>query len=146
MIKNTIASEPMHGWRRKVNQSKSALEWLHWLERDGQERCIQHAGNSGEYRIPGTRYSVDGYDQESNIVYEFQGCFWHGCPDCYKNRKEKHRRLEDRTMEAVYECCSVPDKRRVSGQKPDRGSYLTRQMKWKIYLDITTIADKKKED
>ena len=47
---------------------------------------------------------MDGYDKESNIVYEFQGCFWHGCTDCYKNRTEKHRRLEDRSMASVYEC------------------------------------------
>ena len=42
-----------------------------------------------------------------------------------------------------YNKTSVPDKKLVSGQKPDRGSYLTRQMKCKNYLDIATITDKK---
>ena len=29
MTPNTIASEPLHGWRMKTNHSKVALEWLH---------------------------------------------------------------------------------------------------------------------
>ena len=26
---------------------------------------------------------MDGYCKATNTVYEFQGCFWHGCPKCY---------------------------------------------------------------
>ena len=110
MAPDTIASEPVHGWRMRSNHSKVALEWLHWmesldnhcLERSGIR--IQHAGNQGEYRIPNSRYTVDGYDAKTNTVYEFQGCFWHGCPACYPNRGESHRRLEDRSPEDVYRC------------------------------------------
>ena len=29
-------------------------------------------------------YKVDGFCKETNTVYEFYGCFWHGCPNCYK--------------------------------------------------------------
>lgn len=43
-----------------------------------------HAGNVGEYKIPGTRYSVDGYDPATKTVYEFHGTFWHGHPDFYR--------------------------------------------------------------
>lgn len=32
MIKNSIASEPLHGWHVSVNQSVAALEWLHWQD------------------------------------------------------------------------------------------------------------------
>ena len=137
MIPNSIASEPINGWRNRVNQSRVALEWLTWcdqqrcqeiqpvLERlspEGQEaqhhlitsvypdgpqphQChhIQHAGNASEYRLPGLGFFVDGYCQATNTVYEFHGCFWHGCPRCYPNRHEKHVRLCDRTMQAVYE-------------------------------------------
>ena len=28
-----------------------------------------------QYKIPGTRYLVDGFDQETNTVYEFLGDF-----------------------------------------------------------------------
>ena len=64
---------------------------------------VQHAGNAGEYRLPAVGFSVDGYCQETNTVYEFHGCFWHGCPQCYPTRNEKHLRLCDRTMQDVYE-------------------------------------------
>ena len=32
MIPNSIASEPMYGWRNRVNQSQVALEWLTWCD------------------------------------------------------------------------------------------------------------------
>jgi hypothetical protein len=30
------------------------------------------------HRIRG--YNVDGYDNETNTIYEYYGCFFHGCP------------------------------------------------------------------
>ena len=110
----------------KGNASKESLEWFHWLnhckrkevletmsEEDYQvhelmeiydtdyqnplkKDHIQHAGNGGEQFIPTIRTSVDGYCQETNTVYQYQGCFWHGCEACYPNRTEKHFRLDDR--------------------------------------------------
>ena len=137
MIPNSVASEPVYGWRNRINQSRVALEWLTWcdhqqrqqilqvLERlspEGLEahnnlmtsvnpnhthpslrRYVQHAGNAGEYRVPALGFFVDGYCQDTNTVYEFHGCFWHGCPQCYPTRDEKHLRLCDRTMHDVYE-------------------------------------------
>ena len=90
MEANTIASEPIHGWRMSSNHSKVALEWLHWQNSQLPEPRIEHAGNAGEYCIPNTRYTADGYDRDTNTVYEFQGCFWHGCSTCYPNRTEPH--------------------------------------------------------
>lgn len=103
MTPNTIASEPLYGWGMQSNHSKVALEWLHWQDSQlSASRIFQHAGNVGEYRIPNTCYTVDSYDAETNTVYKFQGCFWHGCRKCYPNRSETHERLEDRSMEDVY--------------------------------------------
>ena len=51
-----------------------------------------------------SRYTVDGFDAETNTIYEFQGCFWHGCPKCYPNRSEAHLRLEQRCSADVYLC------------------------------------------
>ena len=47
---------------------------------------IQHALNGGEkaLTIGDKTYKVDGFCEETNTVYEFYGCFWHGCPNCYK--------------------------------------------------------------
>ena len=68
-----------------------------------QRHYIQHVGNAGEYHVPGTTFTVDGFHRETNTAYEFHGCFWHGCPQCYPVRNEKHVHLCKRTMHAVYE-------------------------------------------
>ena len=117
MIPNSIASEPTKGWRNQINQSQEALEWLTWCDHQQRQQAlassdhphpshrqyIQHVRNADEYRIPGTKFLVDGYCQDTHIVYEFQGCFFHGCPRCYPNRHEHHVRHCDRTMQDVYE-------------------------------------------
>ena len=97
MIPNSIASEPVRGWRNRINQSRVGLEWLTWC---GQE--VQHVGNAGEVRLPPVGF-VDGYCHDTRTVYEFQGCFTHGCPTCYPNRHEPHVRHFDRTLQDVYE-------------------------------------------
>ena len=43
----------------------------------------QRARNQGEYQIPGRRWRLDGFDETSNTVFEFLGCFWHGCHLCF---------------------------------------------------------------
>ena len=101
MIPNSIASEPVRGWKNNINYSKVAMEWLTWCTQEQQ--TIQHARNAGEYRIPGTDFHVDGCDGSTNTVYEFHGCFWHGCPRCYPIRHESHLRHYERTMQDVYE-------------------------------------------
>ena len=101
MIPNSIASEPVRGWRNRINYSKVALEWLTWCAQ--QQQSLQHARNAGEYCIPGTNFHVDGFDASTNTIYEFHGCFWHGCPRCFPIRHESHLRHYDRTMQDVYE-------------------------------------------
>ena len=103
MIPNSIASEPTLGWKKNnINQSKEAIEWLTWCQQH-QAPHIQHGKNAGEYRIPGTKLHVDGFDVTTHTIYEFHSCFWHGCPRHYPNRHEKHLRHCDRTMQDVYE-------------------------------------------
>ena len=101
MAEETIASEPLQGWRPSTNHSQAAMEWLKWQESQ-LGRPLQHARNQGEFRIPGTHYTVDGYDNTTHTVYEFHGCYWHGCPRCHPQRQETHARLLDRTMEDAY--------------------------------------------
>ena len=47
---------------------------------------IKHALNGAEKElcIDDKTYKVDGFCEETNAVYEFYGCFWHGCPNCCK--------------------------------------------------------------
>ena len=59
----------------KTKQSNIAIKWLSWVAEES-EIDIEHVRNGGEKRIG--KYSVDGYCEERNTVYEFQGCYWHG--------------------------------------------------------------------
>lgn len=60
--------------------SKSSIRWL---EYEAKERNIniQHAMNGGEVKILG--HKVDGYHSESKTIFQFHGCWYHGCPKCY---------------------------------------------------------------
>ena len=133
MIPNSIASEPVGGWRNRSNQSQGAIEWLTWHDHQLPQKAldqlshedleahdmmaraypdhphpshrhyIQHVGNASEYHVPGTTFTVDGFCQETNTVYEFHGCFWHGCPKCFPVRNERHLRLCNCTMDDAHE-------------------------------------------
>ena len=59
----------------KIKQSNVAVTWLSYIS-EKEDLYIQHVRNGGEKRVE--RYSLDGYCEETNTVYEFQGCFWHG--------------------------------------------------------------------
>ena len=59
----------------KTKTSNKAVKWLSWLA-ETEEIDIEHVRNGGERRVG--RYSLDGFCEERNTVYEFQGCFWHG--------------------------------------------------------------------
>lgn len=40
-----------------------------------------------EFRIPGTKFHADGYDSQTNTIYEFYGDFWHGNIQRYEPTK-----------------------------------------------------------
>jgi hypothetical protein len=62
--------------------SKVQITWVEY-EAFKNNIYIRHALNSNEYRIPDSRYSVDGYCKETNTVYEFHGDYYHGNPKIY---------------------------------------------------------------
>ena len=78
-----------------------ALKWLMWK---GEGIHIQHARNMGEKVITvGSRsYKVDGYHEETKTVFEFFGCYYHGCPVCYRDREKKPAGF-CQTMEDAYQ-------------------------------------------
>ncbi|XP_048588358.1 uncharacterized protein LOC125572213 [Nematostella vectensis] len=60
------------------------FQWLKYIEhREGEGVFIQHAGNRGEVRLAG-RIKVDGYAESTNTVYQYHGCFYHGCTTCFQ--------------------------------------------------------------
>ena len=74
---------------------------MRWLQSETKTRGIEikHALNGGEQRING--HYVDGYLEESRTVFEFYGCYWHGCPIHFpdRNRVQHHHCL---TMHQCY--------------------------------------------
>ena len=66
VAEDTIASDPLQGWRPSTNHSHVAMQWLRWLEAQF-DRPLQHAQNQGEFCIPDTRYTVDGYNATTVI-------------------------------------------------------------------------------
>ena len=74
--------EKGHGCPKCVRvASRIQIQWLEYRSiRDG---FIQHSSNLGEYVVPNTKFCVDGYQKETNTIYEFQGDYWHGNPDIY---------------------------------------------------------------
>ena len=102
MPKKTIAIIPEYA--RTDNFSNMSKMWLNYISKD---KNIQHALNGGEkeLHINNKIYKVDGFCEETNTVDEFYGCFWHGCPNCYKpniinskNQKDMGT-LNDQTIE-----------------------------------------------
>ena len=59
----------------------------------------------GEARVltPAQSYNVDGYHAPSNTVYEYYGCFYHGCRKCTPTQRQRERNCHpDRTIDEVY--------------------------------------------
>ena len=88
-VSSPIAQIPLGGYAPRENHSKVAITWLRWMEHLKRTKGgaphyrIRHACSvDGEQRISrpreGTRtrayYSVDGFCQADNTIYEFYGC------------------------------------------------------------------------
>ena len=55
---------------------------------------IQYSENGGEHRIANSLYYADGYNEETNTIYEFLGSYWHGDPSIYSPEKvNKHNNI-----------------------------------------------------
>jgi G:T-mismatch repair DNA endonuclease (very short patch repair protein) len=77
---HTIGLIPTGGYTGNKNYSRKAMMWLVYREQTDECR-IRHGRNGREYRLPELpNFSVDGFCEETNTVYEFNGCYWHGHP------------------------------------------------------------------
>ena len=84
----------------KHQASKESLQWLEYVAKHWKIR-IHHAmsGHGGERWIE--KRPVDGYNHEKKIVFQYHGCYWHGCPKCYHDR---HKIIDrgDKTREDLF--------------------------------------------
>jgi hypothetical protein len=80
MKDNSIGLIPSNGYNPKQNTSNKANEWLNYLSIK-EKIHIQSNLTGGEKRCG--RYYLDGYCESNRTIYEFLGCYWHGCQQCY---------------------------------------------------------------
>lgn len=80
--------------------SKSQIEWIELLMNELNIYII-NINNDGEHRIQNTRKRADGYCKKINTIFEFHGCFYHGCINCYKNRNEYNKQCK-KTYDELY--------------------------------------------
>ncbi|XP_044591456.1 uncharacterized protein LOC123269685 [Cotesia glomerata] len=104
----TIGILPINGtYRWSANQSHKAIKWLILKEREYGWKII-HAGYGKEFRLP-SGIPVDGYFKNLRTgqenVLQFHGCYWHGCPKCYRINRDKKLNASDNfeSMDTRYD-------------------------------------------
>ena len=72
-----------NGFRPQQAQpyGQMAVQWLTW-EAAKNGCTIRHQVNGREKRIG--KLPVDGWCAESRTAYQFHGCYFHGCTNCYE--------------------------------------------------------------
>ncbi|CAB3977643.1 DNA polymerase [Paramuricea clavata] len=118
----TIGQIPAQGYGGNIKQSIIALYWLRELESDlGGVTLYSKLHPDGEQSIAG--HYVDGYCPETRTIYQFHGCFFHGCKECYNGEmfnnvvsetfytlRERTRRITEKfesqgyTVVEMWEC------------------------------------------
>jgi len=81
MSAESIGIIPENGYNCNQITSNKCQYWLKYIMLK-EKINIKHAKNGGEYQIG--KYFVDGYCSETDTIYEFDGCLWHGCLKCQK--------------------------------------------------------------
>jgi Zn finger protein HypA/HybF involved in hydrogenase expression len=79
--------------------SKKSIRWLKIMQNEYKD--IEHAENKEEFRIPGTNFKADGWSPHTKTIFEFLGCYWHGCL-CFEDRNEINR-VNKMTMQQLYD-------------------------------------------
>ena len=69
-----------------LSYSSQAIQWLKWQEHSTGKK-IFHAGNGREVRIGTKHIPVDGFEPSTLKIYQFHGCFYHGCNKCNASGK-----------------------------------------------------------
>ena len=97
---DSVVIIPRVGYRMEDGQDVETLQWLAYI---GQMRNnVTHAANGREVHLSRVlNVKVDGYCEETNQVFEYLGCFGHGCT-CMLNR-HKHIGNTDETLLSRYE-------------------------------------------
>ncbi len=87
---NTIGIVTQDGYAgRKKQQSKKALQWMAWIAHKNNVTITNASSMQGEVKVG--QHFVDGICHANKTIFEFHGCYFHGCPKCYSPRFENRR-------------------------------------------------------
>ena len=98
-----VVRRRINGFRRdvysdnKAATSNAANSWLRHIE-ESQGIKLQTGYNGPEYRVG--MYLVDGYCSDTRTIYEFDGCYYHGCL-CLKKQNATAIKRRKRTQEKL---------------------------------------------
>jgi predicted nucleic acid-binding Zn-ribbon protein len=66
--------------------SKIQFEWLDFIAFRTSQPVQTAMDEPGEHKIGS--YRLDGFIAATNQAFEFEGCYFHGCPVCFRKRDE----------------------------------------------------------
>lgn len=95
-LKNkTIAVIPSLGYEPRRKSSVIANFWIDWISNNKKITIVR------EKKLG--KYYVDGFHAESQTVYEFLGCFFHGCLKCFPNDRDSiNTKWLDKSMDFLH--------------------------------------------
>lgn len=82
LSEGTLCVTPTNGFIPNRNASMSSNIWL-----DYQQSVVMRETIYREQKVG--PYFVDGFIPETKTVFEFLGCFWHGCDKCHTGNRDK---------------------------------------------------------
>jgi hypothetical protein len=104
---------PEYKWeisKFKKRYSKGQIEWLNYLSVSTPDLIHILNNNNGEYKIPNSRYSADGYSNSKNTIYEYHGDYYHGNLKIYNSNdinsvcKKTFGKLYENTLKKQQFC------------------------------------------
>ena len=88
--------------------SKVCREWLTHMNDDKlipeipfvirKDRLNLEGREFKHYKNNKYTFTVDAMDEKNKTIKEFQGRFWHSCPKCYPDNKDKYEKTLERTQ------------------------------------------------
>ena len=95
---NEVAVISQHGYHANRKTSIEATEWLEFLNYT-ENLTVKHGRNGKEQKVG--RFFVDGVDESTKTVFEYNGAVFHGCPHCMK--PDDLLPFSNKTMKEAYE-------------------------------------------
>lgn len=93
------------GWHCPKCKNTKFKKQFDWLDSFKNENIIYNY----EFKLDGKIFKVDGFDPETNTIYEYYGDYWHGNPKVYK--PEKINKTKKKTFGELYESTIAREKK-----------------------------------